>query len=125
MTDLKDLRRFINKTVMVEIERPMGSMHPTERFVYGVNYGFIPNTISGDGEPVDVYVIGHQYPIEVGKRATCKVIAIIDRQDDYEQKLVAIPIVCFPLYKFTAEQIWELVSFRERNYKSTIYMEQE
>ena len=28
----------------------MGSRHPKHGFIYPVNYGYVPNTISGDGE---------------------------------------------------------------------------
>jgi inorganic pyrophosphatase len=41
----------------VTIDRPRGSAHPryTER-IYPLDYGFIPGTSGGDGQPVDVFV---------------------------------------------------------------------
>ena len=41
---------FLNKIVTVKVDRPMGSRHPRHGFIYPVNYGYIPETISGDGE---------------------------------------------------------------------------
>ena len=41
---------FLNKIVSVTIDRPLGSKHPKHEMIYPINYGYIPNTISGDGE---------------------------------------------------------------------------
>ena len=41
---------YLGKTVCVVMDRPFGSPHPKYGFEYPVNYGYIPNTISGDGE---------------------------------------------------------------------------
>ncbi len=43
------LEEYLNKTVNVKIDRPLGSKHPQYGFIYPVNYGFIPNIISGNG----------------------------------------------------------------------------
>ena len=43
-------KKYINHIVKVKIDRPLGSKHPKHGFIYPVNYGFIPNTMSGDGE---------------------------------------------------------------------------
>lgn len=48
---------FLNITVTVKIDRPMGSTHPKWKFIYPVNYGFIPNTICDDGEELGEKVI--------------------------------------------------------------------
>lgn len=37
---------LIGKMVTVKMDRPMGSRHPKHNFIYPVNYGYIPNTIS-------------------------------------------------------------------------------
>ena len=52
-----DNRQYLGKEVDVKMDRPMGSKHPKWGFVYPVNYGYIPNTISGDGEELDAYVL--------------------------------------------------------------------
>ena len=49
---------FLGQKVNVVIDRPLGSKHPKHGFIYEVNYGYIPNTKSSDGEEQDVYVLG-------------------------------------------------------------------
>ncbi len=49
---------------MLKIDRPLGSKHPQYGFIYPVNYGFIPNTISGDGEELDCYILGVSEPLK-------------------------------------------------------------
>ena len=49
---------YIGKIIGVKIDRELGSKHPKHGFIYPVNYGFIPNTIGGDGEEIDCYVLG-------------------------------------------------------------------
>ena len=46
---------YLGQTVSVVMDRPLGSKHPKHGFIYPVNYGYIPNTISGDGEELDAY----------------------------------------------------------------------
>lgn len=57
---------YIGKEVYVKIDRPIGSCHPKySDHIYLVNYGFIPNTISGDGEELDCYILGEYKPLKV------------------------------------------------------------
>ena len=49
--------KYLNKIVTIKIDRPMGSKHPKHGFIYPVNYGYVPNTISDDGEELDSYVL--------------------------------------------------------------------
>lgn len=53
-----DSKNYIGKIVKVKIDRPLGSKHPKFDMIYPVNYGYIPGTISGDGEELDAYVLG-------------------------------------------------------------------
>jgi len=48
---------FLNTIVDVVIDRPLGSKHPKYNYFYPVNYGYIPNTISGDGEELDAFIL--------------------------------------------------------------------
>lgn len=75
----------------------------------------ISDTISGDGEEIDVYIIGEFEPLETYNGY---VVAIIKRENDIEDKLV----VCKDLNKYNKEQIKVLVEFQERFFKSTIVM---
>ena len=47
---------FLDKKVKIVMDRPMGSKHPKWDFIYPINYGYVPNTISGDGEELDAYL---------------------------------------------------------------------
>lgn len=58
---------FLGKEVFVEIDRPLGTRHPKHGFMYMINYGFVPNTISGDGEELDAYLLGKYEPVEESK----------------------------------------------------------
>ena len=49
-------KNYIGKMLYVKIDRPFGSKHPKHGFIYPVNYGYVPNTISGDGEELDCYI---------------------------------------------------------------------
>jgi inorganic pyrophosphatase len=80
--------KYIGKKVNVKIDRPFGSKHPKHGFIYPVNYGYVPNTISGDGEELDCYVLGVFEPVD---EFSGKCIAIIHRTDDDDDKLVIVP----------------------------------
>ena len=80
--------QYLGKKVSVLIDRPLGSKHPKHGFVYEVNYGYVPNTISGDGEELDAYVLGANKPLQ-SFRGIC--IAIIHRTNDDDDKLIVVP----------------------------------
>jgi len=83
-----DARDYLGQKVSVVMDRPLGSRHPKHGFVYPVNYGYIPNTVSGDGEELDAYVLGVSEP---RKEFLGECIAIIHRTDDNDDKLVVVP----------------------------------
>jgi len=58
------LKSYLGKNVDVIIDRPLGSKHPKWDIYYTLNYGYIPDTISGDGEEIGVYVIGEFEPLK-------------------------------------------------------------
>lgn len=80
-------KNYIGKIVKVVMDRPLGSHHPKHGFVYPVNYGYIPGTVSGDGEELDAYVLGEDKPL---KEFTGRVVAIIHRTNDDDDKLVVM-----------------------------------
>ncbi|NLG84677.1 MAG: inorganic pyrophosphatase [Firmicutes bacterium] len=103
-----NLRSFLGRVVTVEIDRPLGSRHPAGHPIwYCLNYGYIPGTVSGDGAPIDAYLVGVFEPVE---RMEGVVIAVIERKNDCEDKLVVAP----PGRTYSAEQIAALVEFQER-----------
>lgn len=109
-----DNKEYIGKLVDVVMDRPLGSLHPKHGFVYMVNYGYIPNTVSGDGEELDAYVLGVFEPLE---KFTGKVIAVIHRINDDDDKLVVVP----ENKEYTNDQISALVEFQERWFDYEIF----
>lgn len=109
------IRRFLGKPVTVVIDRPIGFHHVTKgvHLHYTVNYGFLPGVTGGDGEEQDVYVLGVSEPLEA---FAGRIIAVVRREDDNEDKFVAAP----EGMEFTAEQIAEEIRFVEQYFCSTI-----
>lgn len=105
--------KYLNKTVTVIMDRPLGSKHPDWDLIYEVNYGYLPNTISGDGEELDCYVLGVDKPLD---SFTGKCIAIIHRINDNDDKLIIVP----DGMNFTDEEIRNLTNFQEKYFKSII-----
>ena len=108
-----DNKDYINKIVKVKIDRPFGTKHPKHGFMYPINYGYIPNTISGDGEEVDCYVLGVFEPL---LEFEGKCIAIIHRTNDNDDKLIIVP----KEKEYSDEAIEALVEFQERYFKHII-----
>ncbi|GAA0079045.1 inorganic diphosphatase [Clostridium sp. CTA-5] len=109
------MKNYLGKRVNVIIDRQLSSKHPKYKFIYLLNYGYIPNTVSGDGEEIDAYIIGEFEPL---KRYEGYVVAIIKRENDVEDKLV----VCKDINKYSEDQIKALVEFQERFFKFKILM---
>ena len=107
---------FLGKKVKVVMDRPMGSKHPKWNFIYPINYGYVPNTISGDGEELDAYIVGIFEPVEEYEG---KCIAAIHRVDDDDDKLVIAPEEKI----YTKQQIEALVEFQERFFEHEIIEE--
>ncbi len=109
------LADWAGRRILVEIDRPLGSTHPTEDdIVYAVNYGFVPGTTAPDGHPIDVYVLDAGEPLE---RCEATVIAIVRRRDDVEDKIVA---VLDPAGTWSAGAILAAVAFQERFFDSWV-----
>ena len=104
---------FLDKTLEVTIDRPLVSKHPKHGFIYPVNYGYVPNTISGDGEELDCYILGIYEPIEAFKG---KCIALIHRLNDNDDKLIIVP----KNKSFSNNEIQVLTEFQEQYFQSEI-----
>lgn len=109
------IREYLGKTVTVQIDRPIGFHHVTKgiHLDYTVNYGFLPGIVGGDGEEQDVYILGVKEPLQT---FTGKIIGVVRRKDDNEDKFVAAPVGMF----FTAAQIAEEIHFVEKYFDSAI-----
>ena len=106
-------KEYIGKTLKVEIDRPFGSKHPKHGFIYPVNYGYVPNTISGDGEELDAYLLGVFEPVNEFK-GEC--IAVIHRTNDDDNKLVIAPIGV----NYSDDAIDALTEFQEQYFEHII-----
>ncbi len=105
--------KYLNEEVTVVMDRKMGTLHPKHGFIYPLNYGYIPNTISGDGEEIDAYVLGIFEPVEKFEGIFT---AIIHRIDDNDDKLIVVPNGV----SYTNDQIDALIEFQERFFKHVI-----
>ncbi len=105
--------KLLDEIITVKIDRPMGSRHPNYGFIYPINYGYIPNTISGDGEELDCYILGVFEPLET---FTGKCIAIIHRINDDDDKLIIVP----ENKSFSDIEIRVLTDFQEQYFESII-----
>lgn len=109
------VKSYLGKTVRIETDRPIGYVHKKENYslTYPINYGYIPSVLGGDGEELDVYLLGVDKPEEeyIGK-----IIGIVHRENDVEDKLVMAPEGVI----FTQNEVAELVNFQEQYYKTEI-----
>ena len=83
--------------IKYEVDKESGAMF-VDRFlhtsmVYPANYGFIPHTLSEDGDPCDVMVVGRR-PIMPGAVIACRPIGAIIMEDEsgQDEKIVAVPV---------------------------------
>jgi len=109
-TNVKD---YIGKDIRIKIDRKLGTRHPKHGFMYMLNYGYVPNTISGDREELDVYLLGEFEPVD---SSSGKVIAIIHRTNDDDDKL----IVSKSGEEYSDDAIRALTEFQERFFESVI-----
>ena len=107
---------MLGEKVKVIIDRPLGTSHPKHKDIfYSVNYGYIEGIIAPDGEEQDAYVLGVNEPVI---EFTGKIIAIIKRLDDVEEKWVVAP----ENITFTKDEIMKQVEFQEKYFKTEICM---
>ena len=107
---------MLGSVVKVIVDRPLGTYHPEHKDIYySVNYGYIPGVMAPDGEEQDAYILGVNEPV---KEFVGKVIAIIHRMDDVEEKWVVAP----DKDSFTKEEIMRQVAFQEQYFQTEIRM---
>ena len=105
---------YVGKNITIKIDRKLGGKHPNWGFIYPVNYGYVPGIISGDGENLDAYLLGVFKPVDEFEE---KVIAIIHRINDDDDKLIVVP----KDKNYSNEQIRALTEFQEQYFESVIY----
>ena len=107
---------MIGSIVKVIVDRPLGTFHPKHKDIYySVNYGYIPDVLAPDGEEQDAYILGIDKPV---KEFVGRVIAIIHRFDDVEEKWVVAP----ENSSYTKDEIMKQVAFQEQYFRTEIRM---
>ena len=109
------VQSYLGKTVEIGIDRPIGYVHHKgeKTLVYPLTYGYIPGVLGGDGEELDVFLLGVDYPVEV---YTGRIIGIVYRADDVEDKLIMAP----EGMDFTVEEMTAAIHFQEKYYDSHV-----
>ena len=91
--------------IKYEVDKETGAMF-VDRFMstamhYPCNYGYVPQTLSDDGDPVDVLVIT-PFPLAPGVVVCCRPIGVLKMEDEAggDAKLLAVPIdKILPIYR--------------------------
>lgn len=83
--------------IKYEMNKEAGTLF-VDRFLYTPmaypgNYGFVPHTLSGDGDPVDVLVIT-PIPLQIGVVVRCRPLAVLKMEDEsgFDAKVLAVPV---------------------------------
>jgi len=82
--------------IKYEVDKESGAIF-VDRFMgtamhYPTNYGYVPKTIAGDGDPVDVLVVT-PFPLIPGVVVSCRAVGILEMEDEQGQdaKVLAVP----------------------------------
>jgi inorganic pyrophosphatase len=82
--------------IKYEMDKPSGALI-VDRFLYTAmrypgNYGFIPHTLSGDGDPCDV-VVANTRAVVPGAVMSCRIVGVLIMEDEagHDEKLLAVP----------------------------------
>src|SRR5271156_1702537 len=82
--------------IKYEMDKPSGAL-VVDRFLYTAmrypgNYGFIPHTLSDDGDPCDV-IVANTRAIVPGAVMSCRIVGVLLMEDEAggDEKLIAVP----------------------------------
>ena len=107
---------MIGKSVTVIVDRPLGSYHPEHTdMYYPINYGYVEGIMAAVGEEQDAYILGVDKAVN---EFTGKIIAIVQRKEDVEEKWVVAPEDKI----YTKQEIWEQIYFQEKYFECEIVM---
>lgn len=104
---------YLGKEVKVVVDRPLGSKHPKAEMIYPINYGYVPNTKSGDGEELDCYILGVDEAVTEFE-GSC--IAVIYRLNDQDDKLIVVE----KGKDYSDDEIRKQIAFQEQYFISEI-----
>lgn len=119
-----------NSSIKYEIDKESGAIF-VDRMLYSAvhypaNYGFVPNTLADDGDPVDILVINEE-PVVPGCVIPCRLIGVLIMEDEAgkDEKLLAVPTTKIdPSYENvkTYEDLPDLILNRIKNFFETYKM---
>ena len=115
----KELHSEMEKVVLMD-ELPENWTYPLiqpkliEKY-YPINYGYIEGVMAPDGEEQDAYILGVNEPVD---KFTGKIMAIVHRKDDIEEKWVVVPDGMM----FSKDEIRQQIYFQEQYFDSEIVM---
>ena len=102
-------RKYLGRTVTVTVDRPCGSFHPHNPDVlYPLNYGYVDELISEDGEFQDAWIYGPEEPVETFRGCVAGIIYHKDGPSRF--------IVCRIGEQPDRQAIMEAVAFEEQYY---------
>ena len=109
------VRGYLGRVVRIEIDRPIGYVHHKKSYslTYPINYGYVPGVLGGDGEELDVYLMGVS---EAVSEYEGRIIGIVHRENDVEDKLIMAPVGVV----YSAEEIADAIRFQERYYRTYV-----
>lgn len=88
----------LNSNIKYEVDKDSGVVE-VDRVLYSAmhypaNYGFVPNTLSDDGDPADVLVLC-DYPLQAGAVIKCRLVGVLLTEDESggDEKLLAVPTI--------------------------------
>lgn len=93
---------------------------------YPYNYGYIPDTLAGDGDPLDIMVVT-SYKLQPGCYIMCKVLGVLYTEDEKgkDEKIIAVPISKVDPFMENINQLSDLkisqlnkIKFFFENYKA-------
>lgn len=109
--------------IKFEVDKESGAVF-VDRFMgtsmrYPLNYGYVPHTIAGDGDPVDVLVVT-PFPLFPGAVVRCRPVGMLKMEDEsgIDAKVVAVPVSKLtPLY----DKVQSIADLPELLMKQTVH----
>lgn len=87
----------LSEPIKYEVDKESGALF-VDRFIgtamhYPCNYGYIPQTLGDDGDPVDVLVVT-PIPLRAGSVIRSRIVGFLDMTDESgrDEKLIAVPV---------------------------------
>ena len=110
-----ELGKVDKAAIVTESQKAVEKREALEKEKPAINYGYIEGVMAPDGEEQDAYILGVNEPV---KKFTGKIIAIVRRKDDMEEKWIVVP----DGVTFSKEEIRRQIHFLEQYFDSEIVM---